>query len=225
MKKGWKIALISLGSLLGLVVVVVAVALWLVFTPSQLTKIVNKLAGEYVLAETHFESVDLTLFKTFPDAGLKVGKVYIVNPMEGAPSDTVASIGSLTVGVDVKRFLKENEVIVHQVLLDDVQAELYMDKEGRSNFDIFPKSDDEDTTKSTFSLDSLPNIDLKKIKISNLDAHLLNVQGGMDATVDDFGLKVVGTLQTGTVRFSVSPFNTLQEIEQTAAICKKIIKS
>lgn len=199
MKKGWKIALISLGSLLGLVVVVVAVALWLVFTPSQLTKIVNKLAGEYVLAETHFESVDLTLFKTFPDAGLKVGKVYIVNSMEGAPSDTVASIGSLTVGVDVKRFLKENEVIVHQVLLNDVQAELYMDKEGRSNFDIFPKSDDEDTTKSTFSLDSLPNIDLKKIKISNLDAHLHNVQGGMDATVDDFGLKVVGTLQTGMV--------------------------
>ena len=41
MKKGWKIALITLGSLVGLVVVVVAVALWLVFTPAQLTKIVN----------------------------------------------------------------------------------------------------------------------------------------------------------------------------------------
>ena len=50
MKKGWKIALISVGSLLGVVVMVVAVAMWLVFTPSQLTKIVNKVAGDYVLA-------------------------------------------------------------------------------------------------------------------------------------------------------------------------------
>lgn len=199
MKKGWKIALISLGSLVGLVVVVVLTALWLVFTPSQLTKIVNKLAGQYVMAETHFESVDLTLFKTFPDAGLKVGKVYIVNPMEGAPSDTVARIGSLTVGVDVKKFIKEKEVIVHQLLLDDVRADLYINKDGQANFDIFPKSEDEDTTESTFSLDSLPNIDLKKIKISDLDACLVNEQGGMMAGVKDFGLKVVGTLNEGRV--------------------------
>ena len=62
MKKGWKIALISLGSLLGLVVVVAAVALWLVFTPSQLTKIVNNLAGRYVQCETRFGRVNLTLW-------------------------------------------------------------------------------------------------------------------------------------------------------------------
>ena len=75
MKKGWKIALISLGSLLGLVVVVVAVAMYLVFTPSRLTKIVNRLASDYIACETHFDRVDLTLLSTFPDAGLKVENV------------------------------------------------------------------------------------------------------------------------------------------------------
>ena len=119
MKKGWKIALISLGSLLGLVVLAVGIVLWQVFTPSQLTRIVNNLASRYVNCETHFERVDLTLFKTFPDAGLRIDEVYIVNPVEGAPSDTVARIGSLTVGVDVKRFLKDKEVVVHQVLYLD----------------------------------------------------------------------------------------------------------
>lgn len=197
MKKGWKIALITLGSLLGLVVVVVAVALWLVFTPAQLTKIVNRVAANYVLAETHFDRVDLTLFKTFPDAGLKVDNVYIVNPMEGAPSDTVARIGSLTLGVDVKAFLKENKVIVHQVLIDDVDANLYTDREGNSNYDVFPKSDD--TTSSTFSLDSLPLIDLRKIKVGNLDARLLDDKGGMDAGVEDLDLSVIGSLKDGLV--------------------------
>lgn len=200
MKKGWKIALISLGSLLGLVVVVVAVALWLVFTPSQLTKIVNKLAANYVTCDTHFGRVNLTLFKTFPDAGLTVDDVYVVNPLEGAPSDTVARIGNLTVGVDVKKFLKEKEVLVHQVLLDDVQARLYVNAEGKSNFDIFPKSDkEEDTTKSTFSLDSLPQMDLRKIKISDVSATFANAQNGMDAAVEDLDLGIVGTLKEGRV--------------------------
>ena len=200
MKKGWKIALISLGSLLGVVILAVGIALWLVFTPSQLTKIVNKLAGEYVTCETKFGEVDLTLFKTFPDAGLKVSDVYIINPMEGAPGgEVVAYIGSLTVGVDVKKFVKENKVIVHQVLLDDVTANLYIDKEGKSNFDIFPKSEDEDTTSTPFSLDSLPEIDLRKVKITNLDAGLLDEKDGLDATLNAFGLDVKGCLQEGLV--------------------------
>lgn len=200
MKKGWKIALISLGSLLGLVVVVAAVALWLVFTPSQLTKIVNKLAANYVTCDTHFGRVNLTLFKTFPDAGLTIDDVYVVNPMAGAPSDTVAHIGNMTVGVDVKKYLKEKEVLVHQVLLDDVQASLYIDTTECSNFDIFPHSDkEEDTTKSTFSLDSLPQMDLRKIKVSNLNATFANAKNGMDAAVEDLDLGIVGTLKEGRV--------------------------
>ena len=199
MKKGWKIALISLGSLLGLVVVVVAVAMWIVFTPSQLTKVVNNLAGKYVQCETRFGRVDLTLFKTFPDAGLTVDNVYVVNPMAGAPSDTVASIGNLTVGVDIKRFLKDKEVIVHQVLLDDVDAALFIDSTGKSNFDIFPHSDDEDTTSSTFSLDSLPNIDLRKVKIGNLNARFVNEKNNMEARVDDLDLHIKGMLREGRV--------------------------
>jgi len=199
MKKGWKITLISLGSLLGLVVVVVAVVLWLVFTPKQLTSIVNRLASNYVECETHFGRVNLTLFKTFPDAGLSINDVYVVNPIAGAPSDTVAAIGELTVGVDLKKYLKEKEIIVHQVLLDDVNAEFYIDTTGCSNFDIFPHSSDEDTTESHFSLDSLPNIDLKKVKISDLNAHFTNAKGGMDALVDDLDLNVKGTLTEGLV--------------------------
>lgn len=202
MKKGWKIALISVGSLLGLVIVVVAVAMWLVFTPSQLTKIVNRVAAGYVKAETHFDRVDLTLFKTFPDAGLEIENVYIVNPMEGAPSDTVARIGSLTLGVDVKAFLVDNKVIVHQVLLDDVDADLYINKEGDSNYDIFPAS--EDTSSSTFSLDSLPLIDLRKIAVSDLGARLLDERDGMDAGVEGTDLKIVGVLKEGQIDADVT---------------------
>ena len=200
MPRWLSVSLITLGSIVGVAIVAVAVVLWMVFTPSQLTKIVNNLAGRFVSCETHFDRVDLTLLRTFPDAGLRIDNVYVVNPLDGAPSDTVAHIGSLTVGVDVKKYLKEKEVMVHQVLLDDVQARLYVDADGKSNFDIFPHSDkEEDTTKSTFSLDSLPQMDLRKIKVSNLDASFTSVAGGMDAAASGFDLGIVGTLREGMV--------------------------
>lgn len=191
MKKGWKITLISLGSLLGLVVVAVAVAMYLVFTPSRLTKIVNRLASDYIACESHFDNVDLTLLSTFPDAGLKLDNVYLVNPTPGAPSDTLARIGSLTVGLDVKAFLKERKVIVHQVLLDDADVNLYIARDGSNNFSIFPTSEP-DTTKGESSLPE--HIDVEKIKVSRLNATLKDEQHGLDASLADLGLTLKGSL-------------------------------
>lgn len=194
-KKGWKITWITLGSLLGLVVVTVAVALWLVFTPSKLTKIVNSLAGKFITCDAHFENVDLTLLSTFPDAGLRIDNVVIVNPMEGAPSDTLAFIGSLTVGIDAKAFIKENKVIVHQVALDDAMANLYIAKDGQSNFDIFPPSDD--TTQKESNLPEV--IDLKKINVDNLNALLTDERDGMDANVAGLGLTLKGRMDNNDI--------------------------
>lgn len=199
MKKGWKIALITLGSLLGVVLIVVGVALWLVFTPSQLTKIVNKVAAEYVTCETHFGRVNLTLFKTFPDVGLTVNEVEVVNPMEGAPTAEVAYIDQLTVGLDLKKFLKEKEVEVHQVLLDELRAVLYIDSAGNSNFDIFKHSDDKDTTHTPFSLDSLPNINLKRLQVSDSYVNFISEKNNLFASAVDLDLTVAGTLKEGRV--------------------------
>lgn len=198
MKRGWKIALISLGSLIGLSLLAVAVVLWLVFTPSQLTKIVNRVAAEYVTCETTFESVDLTLFKTFPDVGLKVENVCVVNPTEGARSDTLAMIGSLTLGLDLKQFLKENKVTLHQLVVENVDANFYIGSDGSSNFDIFP-STDEDSTESNFSLDSLPEMDLRKVKIGDMNATLVDEKDSIDATLSGVDLTVKGTLKEGMV--------------------------
>lgn len=190
-KKGWKITWIALGSLLGLVVVVLAVALWLVFTPSKLTKIVNSLADNYITCEAKFGNVDLTFLSTFPDAGLKIEDVVIVNPMEGAANDTLAKIGSLTVGIDVMAFLKENKVIVHQVKLDDARANLYRNGRGESNFDIFPPSEKEDNTSTAFP----ELIDLKKIKVNNLSAQFVDEQGGMWTIAEQFDLSLKGGMK------------------------------
>lgn len=189
-KKGWKITWIALGSLLGLTIVTLAVVLWLILTPSKLTRIVNNLADNFITCPTSFGNVDFTLLSTFPDAGLKIENVLLLNPMEGSPNDTVAQIGTLTVGIDLIAFLKENKVIVHKVLLDDASANLYIDHDGKANFDILPPSE-KDT--STSSLPEL--IDLKKIKIKNLNAKFDDDRDGMSATVRHLDMSLKGRMK------------------------------
>ena len=201
MKKGWKIALISLGSLLGLLLIVVVVACWLLFTPSRLTSIVNKLADEHILCENHFEKVELSLFKTWPNVGVEVENVVLVNPYElpvgnalaakAVQNDTLARVRSLTVGLDLKAFLKDRSIIVRQLRVDDATANLYTAPDGWNNLDIFAKGEPSESTDTSSSLPS--TIQLEKIAVSNLSAQYCNLQQQMLACADNLNLKVKGS--------------------------------
>lgn len=197
MKKGWKIALVSLCSVLGLVIVVAVVALWLVLTPARLTSIVNKLSDKFILCESKFDDVDLTLFKTFPYVGLEVQGVSLVNPMEGAGSDTLARIGSVGVGINLREYLKNKNIEVTKLVVDDVAANLYTNKEGKSNYDIFPSSDEDTTASEPSEMPEL--VSLKSIKIKNLGASYLNEALNTTATLDNLNLAVDGKYETNNI--------------------------
>ena len=202
MKKGWKIALISLGSLLGVIVIAVVVVCWLLFTPSRLTSIVNKLADEHILCENHFEKVDLSLFKTWPNVGVEVENVVLVNPYElpadnalaakAVQNDTLACVRSLTVGLDLKAFLKDRSIIVRQLRVDDVVANLYTAPDGWSNLDIFSKGEEKEEEDTSSS--GLPEtIQLEKIVVNNLAAQYCNLQQQMLARADNLDLNLNGS--------------------------------
>ena len=202
MKKGWKIALISLGSILGVIVIAVVVVCWLLFTPSRLTSIVNKLADEHILCENHFEKVDLSLFKTWPNVGVEVENVVLVNPYElpadnalaakAVQNDTLARVRSLTVGLDLKAFLKDRSIIVRQLRVDDVVANLYTAPDGWSNLDIFAEGEEKEEEDTSSS--GLPEtIQLEKIVVNNLAAQYCNLQQQMLARADNLDLNLKGS--------------------------------
>ena len=190
MKRGWKIALISLCSLLGLVIVTVVVALWLVLTPARLTSIVNKLSDRFIICENHFGNVDLTLFKTFPYVGLDVEDVVLINPTEGSPNDTVAKIESLSVGFNIREYLKTSNIEVKKLVLDNIDATIYTSADGRSNYDIFVSSE-EDTTTEPFQFPEL--VSLKSIRVNHLNTIYLDEQSKIDARISDLNFDVDGS--------------------------------
>ncbi len=174
MKKGLKIACISLASLVGLVLIVVGVLVWVVFTPSRLTPIVRGVADKMIKCEHAIGEVELTFFSTFPQFGLAVDSVWLVNAMEGASCDTLLRADCLRAEVNLRKLWQDKSIELNDLLLEGVEVCLYTDSVGRSNFDVFvTDSVPEEADTAAFSLPfkgvSLEQIALRKAKISYVD--------------------------------------------------------
>lgn len=149
MKKALKIFGITLGCIILLLAIVIGSALWVVFTPERLTPIVRNVAKEYVKCEHHIGQVELTFFSTFPHFGLAIDSLTVVNPVEGAPSDTVLSVPHAVTSVDVMALLNEQTLSIPTLRMPDMQANIYIAANGQANYDILALPQDttaEDTT-------------------------------------------------------------------------------
>ena len=162
MKKALKIIGITLGSLVGLVLIVAVVAVLMITSSGRLTKIVKKYAPQYVTCDMALGKAKLTLFKTFPSVGVDIENVALINPMAGSPSDTLANIDNLIVAVDAKKLWKEKEIEVKKCILENAFVNLYTDSLGKSNLNVFKTKDDNDTTAKNF--DYVVNIEEVKLK-------------------------------------------------------------
>ena len=136
MKKALKIFGITLGCIILLLAIVIGSALWVVFTPERLTPIVRNVASEYVTCEHHIGKVELTFFSTFPHFGLAIDSLTVINPVAGAPSDTVVHIPHAVVSVDVLAFLNEKTLSIPTLCLPDLKANIYVAADGSMNYDV-----------------------------------------------------------------------------------------
>lgn len=190
MKKALKITGIVLASLVGLILIVAGIAVAMVTSSGRLTKMVKKYAPEFITCEMELGKADLTLFKTFPNVGIDIENVALINPMAGSPSDTLANINNLIVVVDAKKFLKEKEIVVRRCILEDAFVNLYTDSIGNNNFDVFKSKETSDTT-STF--DYL--VDIEEVRLKNSALIYTDDRNGMMAQAQGLNLDLKGKME------------------------------
>ena len=192
MKKTLKITWITLASIVGVVILTAVLALYLVLTPKRVTSLVNKYAPDFVTCGFSLEKAEITIFKTFPDVGIEIHNLVLENPMEDSPSDTLAAINSFVVSVDAKKLLKENAIVVKPCTMEGGFANIFIDKDGKTNFDIVPPSEEEteEEEESTAWEISLNNIDFKDINVIYTD-----LSQDIKANIDGFSFFVNGKMK------------------------------
>ena len=135
---GW-----SLLGLFGAIIIALSIACYLIFTPARLTAIAHQVADQYVTCDYELDEVELTYFSTFPYFGVSVKDACLINPMEGAQSDTLVAVPELLVSLKLIDAIHGN-ICIKRFHLRDATANIYIAADGTTNFDVFKSEDDEE---------------------------------------------------------------------------------
>ncbi|MBQ2438581.1 MAG: hypothetical protein II267_01680 [Paludibacteraceae bacterium] len=227
MKKALKIFAVALSSIIGLVLLVIGLAVWVVFTPERLTPIVRNVASEYVKCEHHIGKVELTFFSTFPHFGLAIDSIIVVNPMEGAPSDTVLSVPHAVTSVDVMALLNEQTLSIPTLRVPDMQANIYIAADGQANYDVLALPQDttaEDTTAFVLPFDKIAVGELvvsaKSLRYTS-EPDTMDIalhQTAIQTAIDMIGMRVAlrnAQLTTNSLQLAIDGWAELGDTLQT----------
>ena len=189
MKKALKIFSITLGSIIGLMVVVVGVALWLLLTPERLTPIVRDVAKEYVTCEHEIGKVEWTFLSTFPRCGLNIDSIVVINQMPGAKSDTVLAAPKLLATVDIAELLQK-KLHIYELRIPDVEANIFINEAGKSNLDIFNIAPDTTSVEEDSTVLALPFKDIRvdALQVSAKQVSMVSMCDTIDVAVAGMSL-------------------------------------
>lgn len=190
MNKVLKFSLAVIISLLALLVIATGILIWVVFTPERLTPLVHSQMRNYLTCEAEIGRVELTFFSTFPQFGLQMDQVVLINKLTGAPNDTLLSAKSVLASIDFMALWKNNQVIVHDFAFESPSVSVFVDKDGRTNFDIMAPGEPSDTTAFVLPFDKL---ELEQIVFENAQLSYTDLSSNMLAKLDhvDATLKVL----------------------------------
>lgn len=178
MKKFSKILLSTLLVLLLLVIAAVTGVLLYVNDGNRLANLVNGYAKDYLTCETQIGSIDYSLFSSWPDFTIEVKDVVLLNPMEETQNDTLFRAKSFKTGIDLRAFLFDDRIVVNGLSFDEGKVNLFIDAEGRANFDVVVPSDEHSEESSNLDI-----IKLQDIEVHDFSATFLDRQHNLEGRV------------------------------------------
>lgn len=157
----------------GIVILVLLIAL--ISAPflfrGSLERLLLKTINENVNATVNWENLDLSLFRNFPDASLKLNNFSVINkaPFEG---DTLVS-GTVNLEMGIMQLFKTKDLQLDAFHLDNAFVNIKVDSTGAANYDIMLEqkevsSSSEVTDEESFTL-NLKNYSIKNSNIQYLD--------------------------------------------------------
>lgn len=137
MKKFLKITGITSACILGTFLVLVLVLQYIVFPSSRLKPMVEEAMADYITCDYEIDKVELTYFSTFPKFGVQIEGFRLINPVEGAPNDTLISLPKGLASVYLSDMLFSNTMTLSKIKAIDLEANIYIDEDGNPNFNVF----------------------------------------------------------------------------------------
>ena len=155
-------------------------------------KVTNKILAyvpDYMQAEAEIGELDYKL-SSWPNVGVKLHDLVIYTHIPEV-RDTLLVVDTLDLAVDVMAFLNENKVNIDHVWVKDllVRAQTI---NGKDNWDVFPASEDTDTTSTAMPEIRWQNVEIDRVNLSYREVadSRSAVEGAVPEFVEGFSLSV-----------------------------------
>jgi hypothetical protein len=190
MKKFFKIFGITLACLLGLLIL--AAILVPVLFKGKIASYAKNAANENLNAVVDFKNLNFSIFRNFPNVTVSLQDLSIVGvgKFEG---DTLASIASLSAGINVISYLRKDIIDIQSVRIEKPQIHAIVLKDSAANWDVAKPSESETPVKE----DSGPsefNLKIKKFTITDGSVMYEDLQGKMLAVLKNLNFSLKGDL-------------------------------
>ena len=144
-------------------IVLLTVIVLLIATPflfqNQMKEAVKSLLNDTVNAQIDFETVDLSLLSSFPQANVTVGNLKIIN-QKSFKGETLCSVYSISFDIPIKELFKnesDGPLLINSIEIDNAFLAIKSDGFGNKNYDIAKETESTSTESNTnfkFNIDN-----------------------------------------------------------------------
>jgi hypothetical protein len=179
MKKAFKI--------IGVVVLILIIGLFLtpILFKGSIEKMVKKAANDNVNAQVEWSTLNLSLFRNFPNASLSLEEVSIINkaPFEG---DTLVYAREFNLAMGIMQLFKDEGFSIDEVYLNEAFVNVKVDSLGNANYDI-AKASRAEMSSDTVQTKSKPfQLNLNHYEINSSRVNYLDESGNIFLRLKDF---------------------------------------
>lgn len=193
MRKGVKISLIVLGSLVALVLIA-ALVLPMIFKP-QILRFAQSEINKRVEARVEFADLTISLFRGFPHLYVSLDGLSVVND-EPFAGDTLVAFDRFAVTVNLMSLFDLSNIEVRSILLDHPVVNARKSAAGQVNWDIMRAADEpaEDAVVEEAGGSGSIGVSLAKFEIRNGDLCYMDDSSRLEASARGLNFTLRGDL-------------------------------
>lgn len=203
--------LVIIGGLVG--IIILAMILIPIIFKDDIKKAVDDAIAENVKANVFYDpdGINLTLFSNFPDFTFGMEN-FGVSGLDQFKSDTLVSVGSFEVVIDLMSAISGDQITISSITLDEPKILVKVLKDGSANYDIAVESEEvpEQVTEETGDASAF-NIGINKWEIIN--GSLDYIDESMAFTTSLKGLNHVGSGDFDLVVFDMITKTTVDDFD------------
>ncbi len=172
-----------------LLIIVLLIAAPFIFK-DKIVSIVKEQANANLNAKVDFGEFDLSLISTFPDFRFEINNVSVVGINE-FEKDTLASIGRLSLDLNLKSVLSGDQYQINSIVIDKARILAKILANGKANYDI-AKTDSAAVVEPETADTSKFAMKLKEFKIIESTIVYDDIQGNMYARIENMNYSMNG---------------------------------